>query len=115
MPRAVDASVWTEVDRRFAAFRERHHVPGVTYGVVIDGRLSHASSVGVRAAGNENARPTEATRSRICSMTKSFVAAAVLRLRDERRLALDDAVADHVPELGSLTPPTSDSPAVTIR
>ena len=48
-------------------------------------------------------------------MTKSFVATAVLALRDEGRLALDDPVARHVPELASLRLPTTDSVQLTIR
>ena len=54
------------------------------------------------------------SRSRICSMSKSFVAAAVLKLRDEGGLALSDPVSEHVPELRSLVPPTTDSPAVSV-
>ena len=48
-------------------------------------------------------------------MTKSFTAAAVLRLRDEGRLHLDDPAAKHVPAATGLRPSTSDSPAITLR
>ena len=48
-------------------------------------------------------------------MTKSFTAMAILKLRDEGKLSLDDPVAKHIPELAKLTYPTSDSPVLTIR
>ena len=52
---------------------------------------------------------------RIASMTKSFTCAAVLVLRDQGLLALDDPIARHVPEFGHLGGPTRDSPPLTIR
>jgi CubicO group peptidase (beta-lactamase class C family) len=52
---------------------------------------------------------------RIASMTKSFTAMAVMKLRDEGKLALDDPVEKYVPELKGLEYPTSDSPRITVR
>jgi CubicO group peptidase (beta-lactamase class C family) len=52
---------------------------------------------------------------RIASMTKSLTAMCVLLLRDEGRLALDDPVHAHVPELKRLPYPTRDSPPATVR
>ena len=46
-------------------------------------------------------------------MTKSFTAAAVLLLRDEGRLRLDDPVADHLPVARALA--ADGMPPVTIR
>ena len=94
-------------------FRERHHVPGIAYGIVTDGVLVMAGGSGSLSATATD-RPDLDSRSRICSMSKSFVAAAVLKLRDEGGLALSDPVSVHVPELCSLVPPTTDSPAVSV-
>ncbi|MBI1873706.1 MAG: beta-lactamase family protein, partial [Acidobacteria bacterium] len=52
---------------------------------------------------------------RIASMTKSFTAMSVLKLRDEGKLSLDDPAERYVPELKGLTYPTGDSPRITIR
>jgi CubicO group peptidase (beta-lactamase class C family) len=48
-------------------------------------------------------------------MTKSFTALAVLKLRDAGRLRLDDAVAQHVPELRAWPLPSGDSAPITLR
>ena len=88
--------------------------PGLAWGVVAGGALVHAGARGTVRVGEER-RPDERSVFRIASMTKSFTAAALLLLRDEGRLALDDPVARHVPELVDLRGPTRDSPALTIR
>ena len=102
------------IDEHFAHVAARDHVPGIAFALVAGSEVVHADGVGVLRAGRPE-RPGPDTVSRICSMTKSFVAAAVLALRDEGRLALDDPVARHVPELASLRPPTADSVQLTIR
>lgn len=66
-----------------------------------------------RMAADE--RPDAASIFRIASMTKSFTAAAVVLLRDEGRLRLDDPVEAWVPDLAGLRGPTADSPPITIE
>src|SRR5204863_4720281 len=69
---------------------------------------------GVRETRN-HARVTPDTTFRIASMTKSFTALSILKLRDEGKLSLDDPVARYVPALAGLPYPTKDSPTLTIR
>jgi CubicO group peptidase (beta-lactamase class C family) len=101
-----------DVFARFAAGPDGP--PGIAWGVVAGGALAHIGSAGTLVVGEE--RPPDATSVfRIASMTKSFTAATILLLRDEGRLALDDPVARHVPEVAALRGPTADSPELTIR
>ncbi|TAK00883.1 MAG: class A beta-lactamase-related serine hydrolase [Chloroflexota bacterium] len=90
------------------------HIPGVAYGVVIDGELVHSRGIGTLRVG-EDAPPDADSVFRIASMTKSFTAATIVGLRDAGRLSLDDPIGRHVPELAGLQGPTSDSPPVTVR
>jgi CubicO group peptidase (beta-lactamase class C family) len=112
-PPAIEAAlsrVDQIADRMFAGWK----VPGVVYGVVHDGALIHSRGLGTLRAG-EDAPPDADSVFRIASMTKSFTAAAVLLLRDEGRLGLDDPVARFVPELEGLHGPTADAPPITVR
>ena len=112
--RAKLAGAMPEIDRLFRAFAERSRVPGIAYGVLIDGDLVHTGAAGVRNVAT--GAPVDVdTVLRIASMTKSFTAMAILKLRDEGRLALDDPAERYVPELKGLSYPAADSPRITIR
>jgi CubicO group peptidase (beta-lactamase class C family) len=108
------AAAFPELDRLFQDFAKRARVPGIAVGVLIDGRLAHTLTFGHRDI--ERTAPVEAnTVFRIASMTKSFTSIAILRLRDEGRLSLDDPAERYVPELKGLKYPTADSPRITVR
>jgi len=87
--------------------------PGIAYGVIAGGELIHGAGLGVRRL--DGPAPDVDTVFRIASMTKSFTAAAVLLLRDQGVLRLDDEVAEYVPEVAALRPPTDDAAPITVR
>jgi len=103
-----------EIDAQFVSYLERDHVPGAAWGVLIDGELVHSGSHGVRELESGTAVDMD-TVFRIASMTKSFTALAILKLRDAGKLGLDDPAERYVPELRALAYPTADSPRITIR
>jgi CubicO group peptidase (beta-lactamase class C family) len=107
-------AVLPELDAMYTELAAKEHIPGLVFGVVMDGRLLHVHAVG-QADLDSKAPVTSSTRFRIASMTKSFVAMAVLKLRDDGKLRLDDPVTRFLPEAKGITPPTTDSPALTIR
>jgi CubicO group peptidase (beta-lactamase class C family) len=107
-------SALPEIDRLMTAFAGRAKVPGIAYGVIVDGKVIHIGTAGLRDVAAR--APVEtSTVFRIASMTKSFTALAILKLRDEGKLSLDDPAERYVPELASLAYPTTDSPKITIR
>jgi CubicO group peptidase (beta-lactamase class C family) len=108
------AAVFADVDRAFSDFATREHIPGAAWGIIVDGKLAHVGVTGFRdVAARAPVDPN--TVFRIASMTKSFTAMAILKLRDQGKLSLDDPAERYVPELASLRYPTSDSPKITIR
>jgi CubicO group peptidase (beta-lactamase class C family) len=111
---SAQSGAFREVDRILTDYADRTHVPGAVWGVVVDGRLVHTGSFGVRDVTTKD-KPTADTVFRIASMTKSFTAMSILKLRDEGKLALDDPAEEYVPELASLKYPTTDSPKITVR
>jgi len=107
-------SSFGDVDRVFSQYAAREHIPGAVWGIIIDGRLVHVGVTGYRDVASKS--PVDSgTVFRIASMTKSFTALAILKLRDEGKLSLDDLAEKWVPELAGLMYPTTDSPRLTIR
>ena len=102
------------IDKTFQEFAVREHIPGAAWGIIVDGELVHVGVTGLREVPSK--APVEADSVfRIASMTKSFTAMAIMRLRDEGKLSLDDPAERYVPELKDLKYPTADSPRITVR
>jgi len=112
--RAKLAQAFPEIDRIFRDYAASAHVPGAAWGIIIDGELAHTGVTGYRDVLSK-AAVTPDSVFRIASMTKSFTAIAILKLRDEGKLSLEDPAENYVPEMKSLVYPTSDSPKITIR
>lgn len=97
---------WT--DRK----RQLEDVPGLVLGLACGPDVNWTRGFGMadREAGRV---ATDTTPFRIASVTKVFTALAVLKLRDENRLGLDDRVSKHLSwfELDN----SDEMPAVTIR
>ena len=107
-------SAMPEIDRIFRAYATERKVPGMVWGVVIDGQVAHLGSFGVRDRVSQ-APLTPDTAFRIASMTKSFTALAVLKLRDDGRLSLEDPVSRWIPAFARMERPTRDTPPLTVR
>jgi len=113
-PLAQDAATLAAIDRAMEAYRLEAHIPGMVWGVVKDGTLVHAKGAGVQDI--QSKRPVTAdSLFRIASMTKSFTALSILKLRDEGTLSLDAAADAYVPELRGWKYPTEDSPKIRVR
>ncbi len=113
--RYPDQTALNEAEVIFARwFEESGKAPGLAWGVVADGALVHAGGLGTLHVGEQHL-PQADSSFRIASITKSFIAATILLLRDGGRLRLDDPVALHVPELDGLPLATTDSPLPTLR
>lgn len=108
------AAALSAIDAAVAREMKQQNLPGLALGVVIDGQLVYAKGYGV--ANLEAKTPPDAdTVYRIGSLTKSFTALAILMLRDDGVLGLDDPLAKWIPEAGGLSYPTKDAPPITLR
>ena len=87
--------------RRVATEQASGRAPSLSAAVVRNGELVWSAARGEV----DGATPDNRTLYRIGSITKSLVAAVVMRLRDEGRLDLNDPLDKHVPgtEFGGLT------------
>jgi D-alanyl-D-alanine carboxypeptidase len=111
---AAIADVTGKLEERVAAFVTEHRLPGAAAGIVAEDEL--VWSFGHGYADVETKRPHDAqTLFRIASITKTFTATAILQLRDEGKLHLDDPAVAFLPELRDASSPHGLIETVTIR
>ena len=102
------------IEKVFTEYARQNHIPGLAYGIVVDGKLAMTGSYGYTDI-DKKILVTPSSVFRIASMSKSFTAMAILKLRDEGKLQLDDPAYLYIPELKGLKYPTTDAPFITIR
>ena len=71
-------------------------IPGLTAAVVRDGELVYAGAFGVRELGSDEAL-TPRHVFHFASVSKPFVATAILQLAEQGRIGLEDRLIDHLP------------------
>ncbi len=87
----------SHLDRLLATAQREGRLPSVVAGLVRGGRLVWSGAAGTLDGRAGGTAPDADTQYRMGSITKTFVAVAVLRLRDAGRLDLTDRLGDHVP------------------
>lgn len=102
------------IDKMYQEYAAKNHYPGIAYGLVVDGKLVHSGGFGYTDVARKVAA-TPKSVFRIASMTKSVTSMAVVKLRDEGKLQLDDPVSKYIPEVARLTYLTADAPGITVR
>ncbi len=74
---------------------EYHKIPGMSVGIVYDQDLIYAKSFGYSNTENKTLATPE-TIYRIASITKTFTATAIMQLRDQGKLKLNDLISKHL-------------------
>jgi D-alanyl-D-alanine carboxypeptidase len=87
--------------------------PGMAVGVVSDQRLIWANGFGLANVAGK-VPMTSQTKIRMASHSKLFTATAIMQLREQGKLQLDDPVSKHLPWF-SVTSPRPDDPPITIE
>ena len=102
------------VEKMYRERAEKYHYPGLVFGIVVDGKLVYSGGMGYTNVQEKIAANTKSLF-RIASMTKSLTAMAILKLRDEGKLRLDDPAETYIPELKTHKYLTADAPRITVR
>ena len=97
-----------------AELATRHCLPGLTVGVVHDQDLAWSMDFGFANVESEQ-RSDSDTLYRVGSITKTFTGAAVLQLRDDSKLSLDDPLTRHIAEFASVGCRYGSAEDVTLR
>lgn len=94
---SIDAATSRHLDHLLATAQREARLPSVAAGLVRDGALVWSGAVGTVDGREGGGRADSDTQYRMGSITKTFVAVAVMRLRDAGRLDLLDRFEQHVP------------------
>ena len=95
-------------------WRVNSGIPSAAAAVVREGEIEWFQGFGETEIGNGNA-PTEHSRFRIASNTKTFTAAALMLMSEASMLALEDPLLVHLPEFTSAGNLGGDLEDVTLR
>lgn len=111
----MDAESLAKIPQRMEAFVEEGTISGAVTLVSRDGKVVHHSAVG--QADIDAGRPMKIdTLFAVASMTKPVTATAIMILKDEGKLALDDPVSKYIPEFAKATLRNGGKPrAITLR
>ena len=97
MSNKISAESLANVDKVFSDYFQTNIAPGMVYGVAVHGELIHWKAIGDAVIGE---RPMDRkTPFRVASITKSFTAMALLKLRDRGLINLDAPFVTYMPDL----------------
>lgn len=103
-----------ELQNLFLEHARIKNIPAIAYGIVVDNELILSSGIGdINVETGSPATPESAFR--IASMTKSFTAMAIMKLRDEGKLSLSDPASKYIAEISSLEYLTTDAGPIDIK
>lgn len=102
------------VDSIYKKHAFQNNFPGISFGLVVDGKLMYKNSYGYTNV-DKKIQATSTSLFRIASMSKSFTSMAILKLRDQGKLNLDDPAYLYISELKNISYLTTDAPSITIR
>lgn len=91
-------ALFPEIDEMYRKHAEKNGYPGYAFGILLDGQLIHSGNGGFIDL-EKKVPATPQSMFRIASMTKSFTAMAILKLRDEGKLRLDDPIDLYIQEM----------------
>lgn len=99
-PLGSDSATARAVDAYVEQVMKKRHIPGVSIAVVKDGKTVMSKGYGLANVELE-VPATRDTVYQLASVTKTFTATAVMLLVRDGKLALDDKIAERLPDLPS--------------
>lgn len=110
----LNASVTEQIERVIDDVYAKERPVGVSVGIVHGDELVWSKGFGY--ADLDSQRPVDdRTMFKVASITKTFTAAAIFRLRDAGKLNIDDPVIDHIDEFGAVRPMKGNPKSITLR
>lgn len=94
---ANDRRYSERLDAALQRFVSEDGVPGAAVGIVDEGRVVYANGFGVASLADPAQPVTRDTVFHLASVTKTFVATAVMQLVERRQLSLDAPIVGYLP------------------
>lgn len=89
---------WKErLDKLIVQGMVEQHMPGLAVGIVLHGKLAYAKGFGTMTLGQPDKPVTAATLFHMASITKPFVATAIMQLVEQGKLDLEAPVTKYLP------------------
>jgi CubicO group peptidase (beta-lactamase class C family) len=111
---AILDSVLPKIRQRIHINLAEHHVPGAAVAIVRDQELAWAEGFGLADIASKRVM-TPDTLFGVASISKTFTCAAIVQLRDEGKLSLDDPLLKFIPEFATVACCYGRSEDVTLR
>lgn len=108
------SGVWPDFLAFYRQSLAQHGIVGSSVALIERGRVVQRAHVGLRDQ-KTGAAVDDNTIFHWASITKTFTGIAILRLRDEGRLTLDDPIVKYVPEFRKVHNPFGPIEQITIR
>ena len=105
---------FSDIFQDIPAIIESEDLPSLTLGIVSKQQLLWHRVFG-KVPLPSPASPDDTTLFRIASITKTFTAAAILKLRDEQKLSLDAPLEQYIPEFSKARVRAGSLEQVTLR
>ena len=110
----MDGQLISQIEALAQQALAEYRLPGIALGVVNEGGLVWFGGFGQCDLTRDDV-PTQDSLARIASVTKTVTTTAILQLRDEGRLDLDDPLTKHIPEFASVAARVGELDRVTLR
>lgn len=103
-----------QVEKMYKDFAQKNKLPSVVYAIVADGKMIYSAATGVTNLKTQK-QATTTSLFRIASMTKSFTAMAIMKLKEEGKLSITDPASKYVSEMNEWVYPTNDAHPFTVH
>ena len=93
---AISPAEKAQIDASSNEYLSTNNIPGMAVGIIRNGKVLYAQGYGVAMLGGTDSITTSTTF-HMASISKPFVSIAIMQLREEGKLQLDDQVIKHLP------------------
>ncbi|MCP5051197.1 MAG: serine hydrolase [bacterium] len=89
-------NVRAKLDKMLPLYKKNFEVPGMVVGILKDGKVVYSNALGVRRLGSDR-KMTTRSLFHMASVSKPFVATAIMQLVEKGKIKLDGKLVEYLP------------------